>query len=108
MSVLANVLLSLFSFCASKTKTCDESKTENLPQGLREGRSLWRDGKTKPVWYQGRHDSSKQETHSVRGGIPSRLRDREEVNCPYSATVKGRASPPENARTKRMIPWMTA
>ena len=34
---------------------------------------------TKPVPNQGRHTSTKQETHLARGGIPSPLGDREEV-----------------------------
>jgi hypothetical protein len=62
-----------------RIKTGDDAKIENLPQGLREGRSLWRDGKTQPGWYQGRHGSTKQETNLARGGIRSRKRDREEV-----------------------------
>ena len=36
---------------------------------------------TKPAWNQGRHASRKQETHLARGGIPSPLGDREEVNA---------------------------
>jgi hypothetical protein len=47
--------------------------------------SLWRDGKTKPEWNQGRHDSMKQETHAARRGIPSPLGDREEVKIEYYA-----------------------
>ena len=43
------------------------------------GVCLWRDGKTKPAWNQGRHASRKQESHLARGGIPSPLGDREEV-----------------------------
>jgi hypothetical protein len=32
--------------------------------------SLWRVGKTKPEWNQGRRDSTKQESCLARGGVP--------------------------------------
>ena len=50
--------------------------------------SLWRGGKTKPEWYQGRHGSTKQETHLARGGIPSRLWDWEEVKVYQVASLQ--------------------
>ena len=57
----------------------DDSKTENLPQGLREGNAC---GETvRPNLYGTREGSTRalQETHLARRGIPSPSGDREEV-----------------------------
>ena len=43
---------------------CDESKTENLPLGQRQGKACGEQVETKPEWYQGRHDAG------VAGTLP--------------------------------------
>ena len=48
----------------------DMNAALNIQSRRAGGLSLWRGGKTKPAWYQGRHASAKQETHAARRGIP--------------------------------------
>ena len=80
MSVLAGVLLSLL-FPLLKTKADDDSKTEKPTAGLA-GRQRQRTSRSRPNLNGTREGTTRalQEAYVARYGIPSRIRDREEVN----------------------------
>ena len=76
------------SFAACENHASDDYQTENVPQGLLERIRLWRDGKTKYEWNRRRLVSSKQETRLARAGIPSRLRDGEDVKLSFALSLE--------------------
>src|SRR5712692_6649790 len=59
----------LFLLAGTKTKFLMTSRLRTTA-GLAESQCLWRRCKTKPEWDQGRQPPTKQETLTVRSGIP--------------------------------------